>query len=119
MLQHRPVHPGIAFNLAIAPSYDAAGMIGDIILVGNQQNGSAHAAELLKKHHSFSPGLGIKVPGGLVRKQYRWVVHQRPGNSHPLALPARQLVRLMIYAIAEAYALQRPLSLFMALSRFN
>ena len=35
--------------------------------------------------------LGVEGGGGLVEEQYPGVPHQRPGDGHPLLLPARQL----------------------------
>ena len=46
--------------------------------------------------------LGVEGGGGLVEEQYPGVPHQRPGDGHPLLLPARQLRALAAHPRAVA-----------------
>ena len=46
--------------------------------------------------------LGVEGGGGLVEEQYPRVPHQRPGDGHPLLLPARQLRALATHPRAVA-----------------
>ena len=49
--------------------------------------------DLVQKLHDFDRGLGVQRGGGFVRQDQAGLLHQGPGNAHPLPLAARQGVR--------------------------
>src|SRR5258708_5336927 len=52
-------------------------------------------------------GGGVEVPGGLVGQQHRGPVGQRPGDGHPLLLPARQLGRQVAGPVGQSDHLEQ------------
>ena len=82
-------------------------MFGDVHLVGDQQHRDAAAAiQLLKQVHHLDAGPGVEVAGRLVGQQDRRLVDQRPRDGDALLLAARQLVGIVIHALAEPDDLQ-------------
>ena len=51
-------------------------------------------------------GLGVQVASGLVSQHDRRVVDQRPGDGHPLLLPARKLGGAVVHPVAQSHRLQ-------------
>ena len=64
------------------------GMVGDVRLVGHQQDSLAAAMDVVQQRHDLPAGHGIQVARGLIRQNDAGPGHQRPGHSHPLALAA-------------------------------
>jgi hypothetical protein len=67
-------------------------MLGDIVLMSNQDNGAAALAiESLKRTQNNITRLCVQVPGRLISKNQRGIVDQRPRDGDALNLPSRQL----------------------------
>jgi hypothetical protein len=79
----------ITLDFAVTQTNDAMSMSGDIGLVGDQDDRVAFRVQLGEKSHDFLAGLRVQVSRGLVGKQDGWMIHQRPGDGDPLALPSR------------------------------
>src|SRR5437879_1849793 len=91
----------------------AGGVRRDVGFMGDQYDGLAGVVQLLEQPHDLLAGGGVEVAGRLVRQQDRGVVHERPRDRHPLALPARQLVRPVRHSRSEEHTseLQSPMYL--------
>lgn len=61
----------IARHLAVTDGDDAVGVLGDVALVGDQDNGVALGVEPLEQRHDFHAGGGVQVARRFVGKQDR------------------------------------------------
>lgn len=66
------------------------------MIVSSHDDGDARGIDLDKKLHKLHCRIGIEVAGGLVGKDERWAVEERPRYGDTLLLAARQLVRAFI-----------------------
>ena len=73
------------------------GVLGDVGLVGDDDDGVAFGLEFIKEGHDLDAGLGVEVAGGLVGQDDGWLIDQRAGNGDALALAAGELVRLVVH----------------------
>ena len=85
----RTSEPSRLFHFSVADVDDAMRVHGDIVLMRHQHDGIALLVQLREQRHDVVAGGGIERAGGLVGQQKRRMVHQRPGDGHALALPAR------------------------------
>src|SRR3974390_35629 len=92
-------------------------VLRDVQFVGNEDDGVALAVKIFKQVHDFFACLGVKVPGWLVRKNDRGVIHQSAGDSDALALAAGEFVGLVMHPGRQVDALQSKLGLFDTLFR--
>src|SRR6266571_4561621 len=98
----------IAADKTVAECDDARRVLGNVGLVRHEHDADAALdVQLLKDAHHLDAGARIEVAGRLVGKEKRRVVDERARDSDPLLLPARELIRMMVDAIAEADGLQR------------
>ena len=58
--------------------------------------------EPLQQRQHFAGRLGVEIAGRLVGQQQRRVGDDRAGDGDALFLPARQLARVVLLAVAEA-----------------
>src|ERR1039457_2989744 len=93
----------VLLDFAVADVNDAVGMQGDIVFVGDQDDGIALLVEALEEAHDFVAGGGIEVAGGFVGQQNGRVVDERAGDRDALALAAGKLVRLVVHAGFQVY----------------
>ena len=70
-------------------------MARDVGLVGDENDSVALLIEAFEQRHDLFTGFGIEVAGWLVGQDDRRIVDQCAGNCDPLALSAREFVRLM------------------------
>src|ERR1700679_3259411 len=56
----------IGLDRTIADGDDAVGVVGDVGLVGNEDDGVALGVELVEEGHDFDGGFGVEVAGGLI-----------------------------------------------------
>ncbi|MFO8174641.1 MAG: exodeoxyribonuclease VII large subunit [Longimicrobiales bacterium] len=71
------------------------GVLGDVVLVSDQDNRLALLVERFEDVHDFLTGGGVQVSGGFVSQEEGWFIHQSPGHGDPLPLPATELRRLV------------------------
>ena len=65
------------------------GVAGNVFFMRDDDDGVALLIELFEKCHDLDAGLGIQGSGGFIREKNGWIVHQRPGDGHALALTTR------------------------------
>ena len=80
---------------------------GDVRFVGDHDDGQALVVELLEQGQDLDAGARVQVAGGLVGQQQRGLGDQGAGDGDPLLLTARELVGLVVAAVAQAHALER------------
>ena len=78
----------VPFDKTVAQAYDPVGVMGDVIFVRDHNNSIALVMEFLKQVHDIVGSLGVKVSGGLIRKNDGGIVYKSPGNGDTLALSA-------------------------------
>ena len=93
-------------DLAVLQIKDALGKVGQLLVVGDHDDGVAPAVQSREDGDDLLAGLGIEVAGRLVGQDQRGLVHQGAGDGHPLPLPARKLVRPVRHAVGELHRLQ-------------
>src|SRR5262245_35666696 len=98
--------PLVALDLAVADVDRPVRVLGDVALVGDDDDGVAVLVKLLEQPHDLLARGRVQVPRGLVGEQDRGAHDQGAGDGHALALPAGQLVRLVRDARAEVDHLQ-------------
>ncbi len=77
--------------------------------MGDDNDGVPLLVERIEKAENLLACLAVEVSRGLVRKDERRVVHERPRDRDPLALSAGKLARAMVEPISEIDALERAL----------
>jgi hypothetical protein len=92
----------IRFDVAVAHADDALGPGGNVVFVGDHDDGLAHGVELRQALHNLVAGLGVEVAGRLVGQDDTGIIDQSPGDGDALLLAAGQLHGAVIEAIAQA-----------------
>src|SRR5580704_18926327 len=82
----------VSFDFAIAQADHAVRICSDVRFMRHEDARIALFVQARKERHNFFSCLGVQITGGLVCKQDRRIVDQRPGDSYALALPSRQFV---------------------------
>jgi hypothetical protein len=71
---------------------DPVGHVPDCRVVGDEEHGLARLpVEAPQQPQDHATGLEIELAGGLITQQDRRILHQCPGDRHPLLLASRQL----------------------------
>ena len=92
---------------------DPVGLAGNFRIVGDDNDGVALAVELGQNAHQIGAALLVERTGRLVGEDHVATVHQRPRHADALLLAAREFVRAVEHALAEAESgqqLLRPLA---------
>ncbi len=98
----------IDLNLPVAEANEPRAVLGDVHLVRDEDDGDAALAiELLEDVHDLDARARIEVSGRLVGEDDRRLVDERARDRDALLLTARQLVRKVVKALAEADDLER------------
>src|ERR1700688_1561447 len=106
-------------NFSVAKHQHALGVLGDVVLVGDQDDGQSFVVQVLENFHDFDGRAAVQISRRLVRQQDRRLVHQRAGNGYALLLPAGHLRGKVLRAIREAHHGQRIGSSLAALGLVN
>src|SRR6185312_4315404 len=93
----------VAIDPAVADVDDAMGMHGDVRLMSHEDDRVAFLMQPLKQEHDFIACRGIERSGRLVGQQNGRSVDKSSRNRDTLALPAGELVGLVIHALFEVY----------------
>ena len=96
----------VAGDEAVVKSNNAVGVLRDVGLVGDDEDGVADGMQVIEEGHDLVAGLGVEVPGGLVGEDDGGVIDQGAGDGDALALSAGELVGLVVHARAEADGLE-------------
>jgi hypothetical protein len=104
-------------DLAVADVDYAVGILGDVGLVGDEDDGVAGGVEGVKEGHDLDAGLGVEIAGGLVGEDDGGRVDQGAGDGNALALTTGELVGLVVHARLEADVGERLLGALDALGR--
>src|SRR5882724_10023302 len=91
----------VAGDDAVADGDDAMGILGDIGLVGDYDDGVAVGVELVEESHDLVAGLGVEVSGGLVGEDDGGAVDEGASDGDTLALASGELVGLVHHARAK------------------
>ncbi len=92
--------------MSVAQFDVAAGILGDIRVVGYEDDGSAFGVELLEENQNLETGSRIQVTRCLVGENHGRIVHQCSGDGYTLHLSTRHLIALMIESFAQSYSFQ-------------
>ena len=101
-----PLSP-VGINAPIQKADHPLGVLGNVVLVGDHDDGAPFAVQFGQQRHDLRPGFGIQVAGGFIRQDEHRIVDQGAGDGDPLRLPAGEFLRLMVDAVPQADRLQR------------
>ena len=99
--------PLVRLDQAVAQPNHTRRSARDLVGMGDEQHGVAAGVQILDQTQDLLTRLGVEVSGRLVGEQDRRAVDQRPGDGDPLALPATELVGLVVHAVREPDRLER------------
>ena len=93
-LQHRSrsAHLFNARDFSMLKHHHPLCLIGNLWVVGNNNNRTASVVQLFKNLHHQPLVFFIEVAGRFVRKQEFGMIDERTGNTYALLLSARQLI---------------------------
>ena len=100
-------HELVGFDAAVADVDDAVGLSGDVVFVGDQDDGVSVLVQMRKQGHDFRAGLRIEIPRRLIGEHNRGRIHQRARDGDALPLTAGKFVRFVVGSIAETHDLER------------
>src|SRR5690554_5294586 len=100
------LHP-VFGNPPVHQPHAAQAVVGDVLLVGDQDDGLALVVQLVEQAHDPGGGGAVEVARGFVAEQDPRPGHQRPGDRHALALAAGELPGQVAGLVGQADALQR------------
>src|SRR6185436_8361290 len=106
LIEGRAVGRVVGEHLAVAQMHLPPGVRRDVGLVSHQHHRVPLGVELVEQRHDLGRGCRVEVAGRLVGEEDRRVVDQGAGDRHALALAARQLVGIVVHAVAQAYPLE-------------
>ena len=92
--------------MSVAQFDVAAGILGDVRVVGYEDDGSALSIEFLEENKNLEAGSRIQVTRCLIGKNHGRIVHQRSGDGYTLHLSTRHLIALVIESLAQSHSLQ-------------
>jgi hypothetical protein len=91
------VHLGIRYELAITERYDALRVFGDVVFMGNENDGATMLfIQFLERAEHDLSRLGVEVSGRFIGKNERRVVHKRTSDGDTLNLPTGEHVGFMV-----------------------
>ena len=100
-----PVH-----DHAVVDADDPFRVQGNIGVMGHQDDGDAAPfIEFTEHGENFLAGTRVQVARGFIGEEHRRTVDQRPGDGHPLLLPAGKLGRLVIHPISQPHQTEHDL----------
>src|SRR5690625_2038346 len=76
----------VDLNQSISQPQNPPGMIGDIILVSDQNDGISGPVELFKKAHNLIPSLRVQISGRFISQEDGWIIDQCPRYRYSLSL---------------------------------
>ena len=95
---------GVFEDSAVLDAHDAAGVLGDVFSVSDQNDRAPFGVKLFEQRQDFVAALAVQGAGGLVGENHRRIVHQGAGNGDALLLAAGKFRGTMRGAVAEAEA---------------
>lgn len=96
----------IGGDFAVADADDAAGSLGDILFVRDQNDGVAVLMKFIKKEHDFVARGRIQVAGRFIGQEDGGPVDQSARDGDTLTLTAREFIGLMGHAVAQSDLLE-------------
>lgn len=109
---------GVGDDEAVAEDDGAAGVAGDVLVVGDEDDGDALLlVELPEEADDLAAGAAVEVASGLVAHEDVGVVDQGPGDGDTLLLTAGELAGMVMQAVGEADERQFVLGALTALAK--
>ncbi len=96
----------VAGDDAVADGDDAVGVLGDVGLVGDDDDGVAVGVELVEEGHDLVAGFGVEVSGRFVGENDGGAVDEGACDGDALTLTAGEFVGLVHHAGAEVDGLE-------------
>ena len=84
---------------AAAQHQPSVGMGGDVLFVGDHDDGAALAVQPVEQLQDLVCGLQVQAAGGFVDQQKLGVADQRPSDGHALHLAAGELAGVVLGAV--------------------
>ena len=96
----------IALDHPVTEPDDPVGIIGDIFLMGHEDDSVAGGLDIGKDIHNLDGGLAVEVTGRLVSEDQRRVIDEGPRDGYALALTTGELIGFVMAAVGQADFLQ-------------
>src|SRR5690606_2697719 len=105
--QERTLHALVPLDDTVAEADDAAGVPCDVLVVRDHEERGAEPVERLEEAHELLSRRRVEVARGLIGEEDGGAVDEGAGDGDALALPAGELVRLVVHPVSEADAHER------------
>src|SRR5712691_2265502 len=76
----------VALDDSVFDMNHTVSVFGDVVLMGDQNDGVSFAVKTVEQSHDFISSLGVEVASGLVGQNDGGAIDQCPGNRHALTL---------------------------------
>src|SRR5438128_11710700 len=96
----------LANNPPVVNPDAASRALGDVDGVGDHDDRAALPIEILEQRQNLVARPAVESAGGLVSQNERRIVDDRTGDRDALLFAARQLMRPVIEAMAQAYPIE-------------
>jgi hypothetical protein len=97
----------VGFQPTIHQVDDAIGHIENAVVVGDHQNGAAlFLGQVLHQGDHVPARFFVEGGGGLIRQNQLGLIDQGAGDRHPLLLPPREGIGLVIDSISQPHLAQ-------------
>ena len=81
---------------------DSVCVVGDGLLVRDDDDRDALLVEFVKERHDFFAARGVEVAGGFVGEEDVGILHEGASDGDALLLSAREFVGEVVHAVGEA-----------------
>src|SRR5438105_5694714 len=98
----------VVADLAVQEPDDPPRVGGDVLFVRDEHDRVALPVQLVEERHDLGSGRGVEISGGLVGEEDARVVDESTRDRDALALPSRELARMVGHPIGEPDRFQRP-----------
>ncbi len=92
---------------AIADLYNPIRLVGDLLIVRDQNDGVPLGVKLAQDLHNLCAAVCVQGPGRFIGQNYLAAIHQGAGDRYPLLLAARQLARDIARPLGQTQSVQQ------------
>ena len=83
-----------------------AAVLGDLRVVGDEDNRASLGVQALEEHQDLERGTGIKITGRLISQNNGSIIHHGTGDGNTLHLSAGHLIGFMFQTVTQSHSYQ-------------